>query len=223
MSLKKALNWLCQCYLALPANALFPLLFYQLTFLECAHYKPGLSDGAVNCVFHFNSMIFHWIKQQRPGTMVCNPNSALGLGTVCSTGPESGPSCILLSTSNLPGFSLLSTLQKVTISMSDDGSCFPDQIQFTNPSQRLQPVPVCVEVGYLISQKQAETRHEWLAGLVSNESTYLWDWQARSRQAGSLLGAHCMFHITSAFYRSTARVNVIRAVTSWPAPDMNRN
>lgn len=165
--------------------------------------------------------------------MVCNPNSVLGLGIVCSTGPESGPSCILLSTSSLPGFSLLSTLQKATISMSDDGSCFPDQIQFSNPSQRLQPVPVCVEVGYqpsskwkmnsLISQKQAETRHEWLAGLVSNESTYLWDWQARSRQAGSLLGAHCMFHITSAFYCSTARVNVIRAVMSWPAPDMNRN
>lgn len=58
-----------------------------------------------------------------------------------------------------------------------------------------------------------------LSGMVSNKSTSLWGCQAKTRQIGSLLGT---FQNVSAFNHSTARVNMIGAVMSWPAPDMNR-
>ena len=165
MYLASELALLFNSCLTSPANAVFPLLFYQLTFLEYMHITNLPFQTMFSMCFYFSSITCHWIEQQRTENTVWNPSSALRLDTACGPGPESGSLLLFTHHLWLPGQELLPPVHHTEGKWkADDSSYSTDQVQFSNPSTRLQPVS-----GHLEFEQQPSSKQENESSLVNQK------------------------------------------------------
>lgn len=136
------------------------------------------------------------------------------------------PFCLLLSTSNFP-----------TLALAHHARGRWQQVRWGKLLSWQNTVPECLEFEYQDSAKrEINSSLEWVTNRFKTRHVAKWKcsgclgWclinllsygvvRQKRREIGWPLG---LFQDISAFYHSAARVNVIRAVMSWPAPDMNR-